>query len=553
MADRPGAAPAGVHAPGLRRGAAPDPERFRGRHRARGGGGGHRLRRCLRHRGRPGPAPSYGAGAAGRGGGLPGHRRGALHLHQRPPHRGGGGRLVGPEPGHELALTPRALVAALDQYIVGQGEAKRAVAIAIRNRWRRRRLEPELAEEVTPKNIILIGPTGVGKTEIARRLAGLVHAPFLKVEASKFTEVGYVGRDVESMVRDLVNVAVGMVREEMREEVLPRAREAAEERLLDALVPGEVPSTVHGAAGPAGEDLAGIRRRTRDRLREGLRSGRLDDREVEVALEERPSGGLEIFTPMGIEHMGVELQNIMERLNPGRRQARRLKVQEARELLVPEEADRLLDRDRVHAEGRRRAEESGILFIDEIDKIASRGGERTAGPDVSREGVQRDLLPIVEGSTVATRYGQVRTDHILFIAAGAFHVARPGDLIPELQGRFPVRVELAPLDESDLHRILTEPRNALSRQYEALLSTEGFRLEWRPDGLREVARVAAEVNRSTQDIGARRLATVLERLLEEALFAAPDAAGGSLRVDAEFVRSRMKPLLEDEDLARYVL
>jgi ATP-dependent HslUV protease ATP-binding subunit HslU len=442
------------------------------------------------------------------------------------------------------SLTPRQIVAELDRHVVGQLAAKRAVAVALRNRWRRQQLPPEVAEEILPKNILMIGPTGVGKTEIARRLARLARAPFLKVEASKFTEVGYVGRDCESIVRDLTEAAVAMVRDEMREAVREKARAHAEDRLVQLLVPtsaGFGPASTHGA-----EELTA----TREKLREKLRAGALEQREVEVEVEDGSTPSLEMFTPQGVEQVGLNFKDMMPGLF-GRRQRRKMKISEAREVLEAEEAEKLIDRQQVATEARRRVEQSGIVFLDELDKVAGR--ERGQGPDVSREGVQRDLLPIVEGTTVATKHGAVRTDHILFIAAGAFHVARPSDLIPELQGRFPIRVELESLGEADFARILTEPENALTRQYAALLGTEGVRLEFRPDSITELARMAAEINASTENIGARRLATLLERLLEEASFNAPEMDGVELVVDAAFVRSALADLVTDQDLSRYVL
>jgi ATP-dependent HslUV protease ATP-binding subunit HslU len=454
-------------------------------------------------------------------------------------------------------LTPARIVSELDRYVVGQAAAKRAVAVAIRNRWRRLRLGPELREEVLPKNIVLIGPTGVGKTEIARRIAGLIRAPFLKVEATKYTEVGYVGRDVESIVRDLVEVAIGMVRAESREKVAGAAREAAEERVLDALLPGSRPEE------PAADPFGFVRAppppapsppveatATRVRLRERLRAGGLDDREVEVEVEERRSSG-DALGNVSFEQLGIDWQGMLDRLNPGRRRRRRVKVPEAMGLLEAQEAERLVDREASAAEAIRRVEESGIVFLDELDKVA--GKRSSVGPDVSREGVQRDLLPLVEGTTVATRHGRVRTEHVLFIAAGAFHVSKPSDLLPELQGRFPIRVTLEPLTEQDFVRILEEPRNALTKQYEALLATEGVSLSFTPDGIREVARVAATANASQEDIGARRLGTILERVLEEVSFHAPSMRDVRVSVDAAFVRRRVDDLLKDQDLARYVL
>ncbi len=446
----------------------------------------------------------------------------------------------------EVGLTPRQIVCELDKYVVGQEAAKRAVAIALRNRWRRRQLPAPLAEEILPKNILMIGPTGVGKTEIARRLAKLARAPFLKVEASKFTEVGYVGRDVESMVRDLVEVAVATVKEEYRHEVRETAASRAEERLLAALVP-PAPRT----AGEAEELAADGLDATREKFRQRLRAGQLDDRLVEIEVEDSAMPSLEIFGPQGVEAMGLDLPSMLPGIFGGRRQRQKVTVAEARDILLEQEAEKLIDRATVSREARRRVEQEGIIFLDEIDKIAGRESGR--GPDVSREGVQRDLLPIVEGSTVATKYGPVKTDHVLFFAAGAFHVAKPADLIPELQGRFPIRVELEPLSEEDLVRILTEPENALTKQYAALLGAEGVTLEFTPEAIREIARLAELVNARTENIGARRLATLLERLLEEISFEAPDMRRVRVSVDADTVRRSLTDIVHDEDLSRYVL
>jgi ATP-dependent HslUV protease ATP-binding subunit HslU len=433
------------------------------------------------------------------------------------------------------ALTPKAIVEELDRYIVGQRAAKRAVAIALRNRWRRQQVPEHLRDEIAPKNIIMIGPTGVGKTEIARRLARLAAAPFLKVEASKFTEVGYVGRDVESIVRDLADLAVQLVAEEEKRTVMAKARELAEDRVLAAL------DTKPDA---------------REGMRRRLREGALDAQELEV--EAAPSAGptptLSILTPPGMPDLGNQIQQMFGNLlGGGAPKKRRLRVPEALDAFASEEAGKLIDMERVRELAIARVEQTGIVFIDEIDKVAVGEGRRAGGPDVSREGVQRDLLPIVEGSTVQTRHGPVRTDHVLFIAAGAFHVAKPSDLIPELQGRFPIRVELATLTREDFVRILTEPRNSLVRQYSALLRTEEVDLEFTDDGVRAIAEIAALANERAENIGARRLHTVMERLLDEVSFDAPDRAGTRVRVDGDFVRTRLEPLVRDEDLSRYIL
>ena len=439
-------------------------------------------------------------------------------------------------------LKPREIVAELDKFVVGQHAAKRAVAIALRNRWRRQQLDPQVAEEILPKNILMIGPTGVGKTEIARRLARLAKAPFLKVEASKFTEVGYVGRDVESMIRDLVEIAVSMLKDETRRSVKERAEEAAEERLLQLLVPSSQP------AYPDSPE-AGDFKETIEKFRIKLCSGALDDRQVEVDVDDPSTPSFEMFTPQGVEEVGINLQDMMPGLFSKRRK-QTMTVKEARKILEQQEAENLIDRHQVNREARKRVEQGGMIFLDEIDKIA---GREQHGPDVSREGVQRDLLPIVEGSTVATKYGPVKTDHILFIAAGAFHMAKPSDMIPELQGRFPIRVGLDALTEGDFIRILTEPENALTRQYAALLSTEGVGLEFKDDAIQELARLAVEVNSTTENIGARRLATLLERLLDEVSFGAPDMDGVNVTVDAAYVLNALSDIVEDQDLSRYVL
>ncbi len=439
-------------------------------------------------------------------------------------------------------LTPREIVRELDKYVIGQNDAKKAVAIALRNRIRRQKLDPEMADEVMPKNILMIGPTGVGKTELARRLAKLANSPFLKVEASKFTEVGYVGRDVESMIRDLVEIAIDMVREERLNEVGERAEHNAEERLLDLLMPPP-PEQVEGAVVESAD-------RTREKLRERLRAGKLDDRTVEVAVKER-GPTFEVSTQSGMEEMDINLKDVLPGLFAGRTRKRKMRVSEAMDYLVQEEEQKLIDVDQVTRVAIERVERSGIIFLDEVDKIAGREGGH--GPDVSREGVQRDILPIVEGTTVNTRYGFVRTDHILFIAAGAFHVSKPSDLIPELQGRFPIRVELKSLTEGDFIRILKEPKNALIKQYQALLDTEGIKLVFTEDALQEIAAFATRVNESAENIGARRLHTILEKLLEEISFDGPDLKKKNVKVDAAYVRKQLADIVKDQDLSRYIL
>lgn len=467
------------------------------------------------------------------------------------------------------SLTPRETVAELDKYIVGQADAKRSVAIALRNRWRRRQVPEPLQEEIAPKNIIMIGPTGVGKTEIARRLATLAQSPFVKVEASKFTEVGYVGRDVESMVRDLVEIAITMVKAEERARLEGLAEASAEDKLLDLLLPpspgrpsplsdtgpeGSQSFTLVTAdrlpAGTGGDHEAS----TRERIRQMLRDGKFAEREVELTLDEAKSMPMvEIMTTSGMEDMQSSLQDAFSKIFPRKKKKRRLKVPDAMAALKQQEMERLIDMDKVMKEALRRTEQSGIIFLDEIDKIASRQSGMSHGPDVSREGVQRDLLPIVEGTTVTTKHGPVKTDHILFIASGAFHVSKPSDLIPELQGRFPIRVELQPLGQKEFVRILTEPENALTKQYIALLATEGIELSFTDDAIEELARIAVEVNENTEEIGARRLHTVMERVLDELSYDACERGEGSFQVTAEYVRKQLQTIIEDRDLSRFIL
>jgi ATP-dependent HslUV protease ATP-binding subunit HslU len=450
---------------------------------------------------------------------------------------------------HLDELTPREIVRELDKYVIGQAGAKRAVAIALRNRIRRQKLPPEMAEEVMPKNIIMMGPTGVGKTEIARRLAKLANSPFLKVEASKFTEVGYVGRDVESMIRDLVEIAIDMVRNEKLEEVADKAESNAEERVLDLLLP-PTPSTV-GSTDDSARTATEQLNRTREKLRNQLREGKLDERTVEIEVKERNFPAFEIISNQGVEEMDINIKDILPGFLGQRTKKRKMKVAEALEYLIQEEEQKLVDMDQVTRFAVERVENSGIIFLDEIDKIAGR--ESGHGPDVSREGVQRDILPIVEGTTVNTRYGFVRTDHILFIAAGAFHVSKPSDLIPELQGRFPIRVELDSLTIEDFVRILTEPQNALIKQYVALLETDGIKLTFNDDAVQEVARFAATVNDTTENIGARRLHTIMEKLLDEISFEGPDLKKKTLRIDAAYVQKMLADIVKDQDLSRYIL
>ena len=447
-------------------------------------------------------------------------------------------------------MTPRQIVSELDKHVIGQHDAKRSVAIALRNRMRRQKLSQELAEEILPKNIIMIGPTGVGKTEIARRLARLANSPFLKVEASRFTEVGYVGRDVESMVRDLVEISIDMVREEKLEEVSEKAEQNAEDRLLDLLLPPQ-PTPARGASEDSPASTEALQR-TREKLRAQIREGKLNERTVEVDVRERSFPAFEIVSSQGVEEMDI---NIKDMLPPGlfgqRSKKRRMKVNEAMEYLIQEEENKLIDMEQVTRTAVERAEQAGIIFIDELDKIAGR--ERGHGPDVSREGVQRDILPIVEGTTVNTRYGMVRTDHVLFIAAGAFHVAKPADLIPELQGRFPIRVELRSLTVEDFIRILREPKSALVKQYTALLETEGIKLTFSDDALEAVAQFAARVNEQTENIGARRLQTIMEKLLEEISFEGPDLKKKIVHIDAAYVEKQLAEIVKDQDLSRYIL
>jgi ATP-dependent HslUV protease ATP-binding subunit HslU len=446
----------------------------------------------------------------------------------------------------EKELTPQEIVLELDKYIIGQNAAKKAVAIALRNRYRRRKLPPELADEIAPKNILMIGPTGIGKTEISRRLARLTYSPFLKIEASKFTEVGYVGRDVESMIRDLVRISVDLVKSEKIEEVREKAEKNVEEKILDILLP-----PLRRKIEPPDPNEQVKFQETREKLRKQLRAGALNDRMVEVEVKEKMASPMEIFSNSGMEEIGIHIQEIIPGFLGGKTKKRRVKIEEARDYLLEDEQQRLIDMDQVSRLAVERVEHSGIIFLDEVDKVAGR--EVGHGPEVSREGVQRDLLPIIEGTTVNTRYGLVRTDHILFIGAGAFHVTRPSDLIPELQGRFPIRVELTSLYKKDFIRILTEPENALIKQYEALLETEGLQIEFTEDSIDEIADIAEKVNEDAENIGARRLHTVMEKVMEEISFKAPNLRKKKISIDRKYVKKQLEDILEDQDLSRFIL
>lgn len=453
-------------------------------------------------------------------------------------------------------FTPRNIVAELDKYIIGQHGAKRMVAIALRNRWRRTQVPEELRDEIAPKNIIMIGPTGVGKTEIARRLAKLAQSPFLKVEASKFTEVGYVGRDVESMIRDLLEIGISLVRESENESLRQKAEDQAEERLLDILLPVRNPRKMRRpqlAPNPeSNEEEIDVAQRTREKFRRMLRNGKLDDREVEIETQVSAIPVVEVFSPAGMEEMDINLKDMFSNIFPGKTKRRRVKTTEARQILIQEELNKLVDHDKVVKMARERVEQTGIVFIDELDKIAGSHGQHH-GPDISREGVQRDLLPIIEGSSVNTKHGVIRTDHILFIAAGAFHVSKPSDLIPEIQGRFPLRAELSALTKNDFVRILTEPKNALVKQYQELLKTESVQVDFTEESISEIAGLAEDVNERAENIGARRLHTIMEKLLEEISFDAPDMAGVRIEITPQMVRDRLTDIVKSDDLSRYIL